>query len=59
MWGGGTQRICPRKVGPHLRLSDVVEAANAPREHPQPVVWSDYWPENARVPRVNPNEVEA
>ncbi len=20
--------------------------------------WSDYWPENARVPRVNPNEVE-
>ncbi|VVD75131.1 hypothetical protein [Pandoraea commovens] len=22
------------------------------------IEWTDYWPENARVPRVNPNEVE-
>lgn len=41
------------------RIADVVAAADAPHEHPLPVAWCDYWPENARVPRVNPNEVEA
>ncbi|WP_353191375.1 hypothetical protein [Pandoraea pnomenusa] len=23
------------------------------------IEWTDYWPENARVPRVDPNEVKA
>ncbi len=51
-WSAGIRKSMPSMVA--------ARAANFPSLWlNSELVWTDYWPENARVPRVDPNEVKA
>ncbi|WAL81347.1 hypothetical protein OYT13_15965 [Pandoraea sp. XJJ-1] len=61
MWGWWNGHWWSRFCDPIEHTAEVagIRATVKGARHVAEIEWTDYWPENARVPRVNPNEVEA